>query len=192
MAQKKRTTKKKTAKKKEAPKKEETVYEIIKRPLTVDEKFDIILQKIESGSSLRKVLKELKMSSRTFYEWIDPKEGDDELTRKIKLERQKHYARACEWRAQEIFDEILEIADKQDLDVVIDKDGKKCIDWNLVARNKLQIDTRKWALAKMMPRKFGDKLDLTSDGEKIEKQVDPVVINFRNFDGDETKDETGL
>jgi hypothetical protein len=36
-----------------------------------------------------------------------------------------------------------------------------------VARSKLQIDARKWKASKLAPKKYGDKMDLTTDGEKI-------------------------
>ena len=35
-----------------------------------------------------------------------------------------------------------------------------------VARNKLRIDTRKWILSKMLPREYGDKLELSGDPDK--------------------------
>jgi hypothetical protein len=37
-------------------------------------------------------------------------------------------------------------------------------------RDRLRVDARKWLLSKMLPKKYGDKLDVTSDGEKM-----PVV-----------------
>ena len=36
-----------------------------------------------------------------------------------------------------------------------------------VQRDRLRVDTRKWFTAKLAPRLYGDKLDITSDGEKI-------------------------
>ena len=53
------------------------------------------------------------------------------------------YARACEMRADEVFDEMLDIAD--------DKEGE-------VNHRRLQVDTRKWVLSRMAPKKYGDKL----------------------------------
>jgi hypothetical protein len=37
-----------------------------------------------------------------------------------------------------------------------------------VARDKLRIDTRKFIAAKLKPKKYGDKVDITSAGDKIE------------------------
>ena len=38
---------------------------------------------------------------------------------------------------------------------------------DVIAHNRLRIDTLKWTLSKMLPKVYGDKLDLTSGGEKI-------------------------
>ena len=86
-------------------------------------------------------------------------------------DRLNKYARATKMRADFLFDQILEIADKQDKDVEISKDGIEIVNHNLVNRNRLQIDSRKWVLSKMNPKKYGEKLDVTSDGEQISFEV---------------------
>ena len=53
---------------------------------------------------------------------------------------------------------------------------------DMIQHRRLQIDARKWVLAKMNPKKYGDKVDLTSDGEKL------VQINL-NLGADEDEDE---
>lgn len=40
-----------------------------------------------------------------------------------------------------------------------------------ILKARLQVDTRKWIASKLKPRKYGDKLDMTSDGEKLEGLV---------------------
>ena len=35
----------------------------------------------------------------------------------------------------------------------------------VVQRHRLQIDTRRWILSKMLPKVFGDKVDVTSAGQ---------------------------
>ncbi|WP_203228812.1 hypothetical protein, partial [Flavobacterium sp. LMO6] len=72
----------------------------------------------------------------------------------------------------------IEIADKQSEDVGEDENGNKVINHNIVQRNRLQIDARKWALSKMLPKKFGDKTDITSGGEKIQNM--PTSIQVEN------------
>lgn len=134
-------------------------------PEQIEEKFDIIIEDIsENGLSLRRALD--GMSSRTFFEWLD----EDK-------EKQKRYARACEARADRIFEEIIEIADKQDKDVIgEDENGNEIINHNIIARNRLQVDARKWAVSKMNPKKYGDKIDHTTGGEKLPSNAPTLVI----------------
>jgi hypothetical protein len=116
-----------------------------------------VLQLIEfEGLSERKARERLGIHPDSFNKWLD----SDELN-------MKQYARACLKRADIIFEEMIELADKQDKDVFVDADGNERTNHNVIHRNKLQIDTRKWMLSKMQPKKYGDKLDITSDHEKL-------------------------
>jgi hypothetical protein len=64
---------------------------------------------------------------------------------------------------------MLTIADNTEKDIIVLEDGREIVDHNVVSRDKLRIDTRKWILAKMNPKKYGDssKVDVTSGGDKI-------------------------
>jgi hypothetical protein len=56
----------------------------------------------------------------------------------------------------------MEISD-QDPEIV---DGKK--DWAAIQKHKLQVDTRKWLLSKLAPKKYGDTLKLAGhDGGAV-------------------------
>lgn len=103
----------------------------------------------EQGWSLRKTLSAHNTSSSDFYEWL---EAD--------AEKKKRYACACEARADKLFDEILEIADKQGEDVV-EVDGQVYTNHNVVNRSRLQVDARKWMLEKLNPKKYGNKVENT-------------------------------
>lgn len=121
------------------------------------ENFFKVLQLIEfEGISARKAMERLGVGEPLFYKWVD----SDPMNH-------KQYARACEKRADLIFEEIKELSDKQDKDVYIDAEGNERIDHNVIHRNKLQIDTRKWMLSKMMPKKYGERLDLTTNNESL-------------------------
>lgn len=135
----------------------------------IDAKFDLILKDIEeNGMSLRKAVLVHKMSSRTFYEWLDSDE-----------DKQKRYARACEARADIMFDELIDIADKQGADVTgEDEFGNPIINHNIIARNRLQVEARKWALSKLSPKKYGDKIDHTTGGEKINTTPAPITVTI--------------
>ena len=80
---------------------------------------------------------------------------------------------ATKKRADNIFEEMLEIADKQEADMGYNERGEPIIQHNVINRSRLQIDTRKWMLGKLNPTKYGDKLDVTSGGDKL--QAVPIV-----------------
>ena len=127
-----------------------------------EETFDLIIIDIEvNNMPINKVLAQEKMpSTSTFYKWLE----DDE-------EKAKRYARACEARQENKFNEILEIADNDD-DIFYDEQGNKRIDAAHVQKKRLQIDARKWQLSKENPKKYGDKLDVSSEV----KQVTQIVL----------------
>lgn len=64
------------------------------------------------------------------------------------------YEIVCNVRAENMFDELESIADLPDK-----KESPN--------RSRLRVDTRKWYLSKVLPKKFGDKMDITSDGKPI-------------------------
>lgn len=99
------------------------------------------------------------------------------------------YARAREIRADIIFEEILKIADAQSEDIVIDSfTGEQQVNHNVIQRNRLQIDARKWVLGKMSA-KYADnsKIDLTTNGKEI--NASPAVINISIVPPIEDNDE---
>ena len=116
----------------------------------IEKVFDSIIEDIEHGYPLRTVLKNGdNPSSRTFYKWLD----EDE-------EKVKRYACACEARAEQIFEDILDIADDQSGDVKVSEDGTKSFDSEFAARSKIKIDARKWMVGKLNPKRFGDKMQV--------------------------------
>lgn len=66
-------------------------------------------------------------------------------------------------------DEILEISDDGSNDWMerLGKEGEPA-GWQLngehVQRSRLRVDTRKWILSKLAPKRYGDKLQHTGDG----------------------------
>jgi hypothetical protein len=120
-----------------------------------------ILARVRGGMSLSKACigDDWIPPRKTFELWCDQDEG-----------LAADYAHAREARADAIFEECLEISDRQGADVVT-VDGVDVIDHNVIARNKLMIDTRRWMLGKMQPKKYGDKLDVDLDAKFIVKIV---------------------
>ena len=57
-------------------------------------------------------------------------------------------------------------AKDEDGNLLTDKDGNlvKFVDGASVGHAKLRVDTRKWALSKMCPKKYGDKIQQEVSG----------------------------
>lgn len=84
------------------------------------------------------------------------------------------YARAREDLIERIANEIIEISDQ---DVEVSPEGKK--DWAAIQKHKLQVDTRRWLLSKLAPKRYGEKLEISGDQDaplKIEK-IERVLID---------------
>lgn len=131
----------------------------------------IILAKVMAGESLRSICRDEEMPSRsTVHLWLAKSKAFSD-----------QYARACEIRAEELFDEMFEIADDATNDYMLqaskdagDEDGvslKAGFNSENVQRSRLRIDTRKWALARMNPKKYGDKIT----NEVVGKDGGPIT-----------------
>jgi hypothetical protein len=90
-----------------------------------------------------------------------------------------NYAKAKAEYAEIVFDDLVNIADDncEDIKTIIDKDGneKEVVDNELVNRSRLRVDTRKWILARMFPKKYGEKSEI----EHIGLPVPPSEITYR-------------
>ncbi|AIX74670.1 MAG: DNA packaging protein [Mixta calida] len=118
-----------------------------------DELAEIICLRLAEGESLRSVCRDDGMPSKqAVLRW---------LARNEKFRAQ--YVRAKEEGAEAIAEELFDIADDGSNDWMekLDKDGEP-IGWQLngehVQRSKLRIDTRKWYLSKILPKKYGDRI----------------------------------
>lgn len=128
---------------------------------------DYVCSELEKGRSLGSVCREQGMpNSATFMQWVDDDPGH--LGRQYALAREAGY--------RKLADEIIEIADKTHEWVTIqelDPDGRPVFDAagapvlkkvlmplssDVVAHKRLQVDTRKWMLSKVLPKVYGDKV----------------------------------
>lgn len=83
------------------------------------------------------------------------------------------YARARELGYLLMADELLDIADNADPDLVVryDDAGKPIkVVGEAVQRSRLRVDTRKWMLAKMLPKVYGDRVE-----------PEPPAVDFREM-----------
>lgn len=80
----------------------------------------------------------------------------------------ERYARAKEDQLQILEDEILEIADNTQLGVIVTDKGDGTTERkqaDMIEHRKLRIESRKWLMGKLKPKKYGDKTTLSNDPE---------------------------
>ncbi len=106
---------------------------------------------LAEGESLRKVCERPGMPNKaTVFRWLAQHE-----------EFRDQYAKATETRADAIFEGMFDIADSVTEEAAA------------VAKARLRIDTRKWALARMNPKKYGDKVSQEIDHKSSDGTMTP-------------------
>lgn len=129
------------------------------RPSTFTQEIaDEICERMADGESLRAICSSDNMPRRsTVFRWL----AADEAFR-------DQYAHACELRTDELFDQMLEIADTPQIGTksVSKASGIEITEADMIEHRRLQVEARKWALGKMAPKKYGDKVtqELTGPG----------------------------
>jgi len=108
-----------------------------------------VLAEMHEGNSLRSACVAAKVPVVTFLDWTvaDPILGEQ-------------YTRAREACIEKIADDTLRIADEP-----VGSTQTGGLDSAAVAKQRLQVDTRKWLLSKLAPKKFGDKITQEVTGE---------------------------
>ena len=121
---------------------------------------DKVCSRIAEGLSMRSVCEPDDMpATSTLFKWI----------REIP-EFSQQYACATEERTEAMSEDILDISDKSSGDWETRKFGGteiQVVNNEAVQRSKLRVDTRKWLMSKMKPKKYGDKIDMTTNGKDI-------------------------
>lgn len=124
-----------------------------------EEVFADMLERIACGEAVSKICDAPGYPSRkTFYGWV--LRNDDLRERYETALVARHYALA---------DETLEIADEP-----VGSLESGATDSGAVQKQRLQVDTRKWILSKLVPKKYGDKItqELTgADGGPVQQVV---------------------
>lgn len=115
-----------------------------------------ICKRIALGESLRAICRDENMPSQeTVFRWLRTDAGFRE-----------QYARAREDQAEFYLDEIIAISDDSTHDTKHTDSGEQPnSEW--ISRSRLRVDARKWAMSKLAPKKYGDKIDVTSGGEAL-------------------------
>jgi hypothetical protein len=144
----------------------------IGRPTTYSPELALkICSRIAEGESVRTIVHDDDMpASSTIFRWLLDEDKKDFW---------EQYEKARNIQAELMFEELLEIADDGTNDWMEkeNKDGSTyyVINGEAMGRSRLRVDVRKWYLSKVLPKKFSDKLDLTSD----RKPLAATIIGMR-------------
>lgn len=133
----------------------ETLDEICKIIETSDKGLSTILQRDDFPSVSE------------FMRWLQ----DDS-----KPEVREYYARAKRIQMELFGDQIIQIADDSSNDTIITENGV-VENHEFVNRSKLRIDTRKWLMSKLAPKKYGDKIQTEHSGEI---KIIPMQVQVSN------------
>lgn len=130
-----------------------------------DATFDAILAKLADHGNLSRALRDSECSNGSFYRRVDGDEADAE-----------RYARAKSIGLRALAAEIIDIADDGRNDTYTDDDGNQRPDNEYMQRSKLRIEARKFLLAKLLPKVYGDKLTLAGDADNPIAFVDHTAV----------------
>lgn len=140
-----------------------------------------ICSQLSEGKSLRTVcLAEDMPDKSTIFRWLSDNNKEDWASG-----FRDQYARAKQEAADAKYEDLEEVAD--DAILAAYRADPKAAN-AVVQAHKLKADNLKWQMSKMKPKKYGEKLDLTSDGKRIEQT--PVIISEIKSRNAEPKPET--
>lgn len=149
-----------------------------------DEVADIICARLAAGESLRAICADPDMPSTSMvFRWLQAREDFRE-----------RYAHAREHQSEALLEEIFEIADDARNDWMErqrqDGSTETVLNTEHVQRSKLRIETRKWAMAKLAPKRYGDKLELSGKlqvenltDEELQAEIAALVEKAKNAAG---------
>ena len=112
-------------------------------------------------------------STPTVYTWLNEHHAQHDA------EFLKNYERAREIRADKLFEKMVRVADTPQMGKITktgggaDGNGHEVTEADMKQHRRLQVDTYKWALSRMKPKKYGDKIETTiTGGDKPVQTVD--------------------
>ena len=113
-----------------------------------------ICERIAQGNSMRKVCRDDDMPAiSSVFSWF-----------RVHPEFAEQYARACSERSEAHHEGLMDLGDEAlELAQYVDPKASNAV----VQAVKLKADNLKWSMSKMQPKKYGEKLDVTSGGKPI-------------------------
>ena len=139
-----------------------------------DELADEICSLVRDGLPIREIaLFDGLPTDRTIWRWLDEKP-----------EFRQKYASAKEVQAERQAEELLEIADNGRNDwMERHQDGEAVLvpDHEHINRSRLRVDTRKWLMSKMLPKKYGDRTSIEHSGAVSVDMLTDSALSVRLF-----------
>ncbi len=124
-----------------------------------EELADQIICMVMDAKSMREICVGPKMpSKRTLLNWLaDP----------LKAEFTNRYAQAKRLMADDLFDEILDLADNEPATTQLD-----------LERLRIKIDARKWMASKLLPKKYGNFKAVEISGQLEQPTTDLSKLSY--------------
>jgi len=124
---------------------------------------ELICERLAGGETLTRICKTPGMPKRqTVHRWRVKFPGFDATYTRARVAQAEHWA-----------DEILDIADDSARDTVTKTTPQgreyEAVDNEAIQRSRLMVDTRKFLMAKLAPRIYGDKLQHEHSGEVVQR-----------------------
>lgn len=101
--------------------------------------------------------------------------------------RDAAYIRAREQQMESWADEIIEDATNSERDTVESDGGREVANHEWIQRSRLIVDTKKWIMSKLYPRRYGDKVEnkiVGEDGGPV--TIAWMPVGWKPGDGDST------
>ena len=127
---------------------------------------DLICTRIAEGFTLRQIARELGCTDSAITHWY----AEDPVFA-------QRYARAKEAQAERFAEEIIEISDDGSNDWMQRELESGAIvdvpDHEHINRSKLRVDSRRWLMAKMAPKRWGEKMQVD-----VNQMNDPAALAY--------------
>lgn len=139
-----------------------------------------ICEELAAGKSLREICKAEGMPDRsTVFRWLAKYDSFRD-----------QYARAREVQAELYADEIVDISDDGTNDWMQRQNGDNppilVPNHEHISRSKLRVDSRKWLLSKLLPKKYGDKVTQEVTGADGGPIAHSIAVKFVKPDGNDS------
>jgi hypothetical protein len=118
----------------------------LSNPATIDKVCNLVVE----GKTFDFIAKSLELWPSQLWNWL-----------KESPERREKFGRARELQAQRWAEECIPIADDDSNDILTNSKGDPIPNHAKIQRDKLRIDSRKWAASKLDPKAWGDRQEVS-------------------------------